>query len=106
MDDAVNNAAREVQLDALLKLIASLPHTRPTLQSAAITKRYPVLEIQFDELALGINAEEISRKLQRQLTPVHLGERRIHEGILLVDSSSLRPGEEKSIAKALENALK
>jgi L-seryl-tRNA(Ser) seleniumtransferase len=106
VDDAVNNAAREVQLDALLKLIASLPHTHPTLRSAAITKRYPVLEIQFDESALGINAEEISRRLQRQLTPVHLGERRIHEGILLVDSSSLRPGEEKSIAKALEIALK
>jgi D-glucosaminate-6-phosphate ammonia-lyase len=105
-DDVGDNARREVQLEALLKLIPNLRHTRPTLLSAAMTKRYPILEIQFDEPALGFDAAEISRRLQRQPTPVHLGERRLQEGILLVDASGLRPGDEQTIAKALDAALK
>jgi D-glucosaminate-6-phosphate ammonia-lyase len=105
-DDGADNSQREAQLRRLMELLSDLPYLRPALLSAAETKRYPILAIQFDEDALGFDALEISRRLQRRMpTPVHLGERRISEAILLVDASGLRAGDEKTIADALAAVL-
>ena len=105
-DEDEENSRHESQLEALDRLISKRGHVYPTLLGAAATRRYPMLEIRFDERALGFDAAEISRRLQRQPTPVHLGERRLREGILLVDASGLQPGDEKIIATALDAALK
>jgi D-glucosaminate-6-phosphate ammonia-lyase len=105
-DEDEENSRHESQLEALDGLISKRAHVYPTLLGAAATRRYPMLEIRFDERALGLDAAEISRRLQRQPTPVHLGERRLREGILLVDASGLQPGDEKIIASALDAALK
>lgn len=106
-DDSADNGRREAHLRRLTDLLSSIPNLRPILLTAAETKRYPILEIQFDQQALGFDTLEISRRLQRRKpTPVHLGERRIHERILLVDASGLRDGDEKIIADALAAVLK
>ena len=104
-DEEAEAARHEVQLRRLAELLAGLNHVRTTVLNAAVTKRYPILEIQFDVKALGFDAAEISRRLQRQSPPVHLGERRVHDGILLVDASGLRPDDERIITKALSAAL-
>jgi D-glucosaminate-6-phosphate ammonia-lyase len=104
-DDGAANGKRETQLRRLADLIADIK-CRATVLSAAETKRYPILEIQFDEESLGFGAVEISRRLQRQSIPVHLSERRIYENVLLVDASGLRPDDEQAIASALAAALK
>lgn len=104
-DDAQDNAQYQKQLLALAELVAPLKPVQTTLLRATQTGRYPLLELKFDETLLGIDAREISRRLQRQPTPVHLGERRIHEAILLVDPSGLAPGDEKGIARALAGVL-
>jgi L-seryl-tRNA(Ser) seleniumtransferase len=105
-DEDEDNSRYESQLEALERLISKRGHVYPTLLGAAATRRYPVLEIRFDERALGLDAAEISRRLQRHSTPVHLSERRLREGVLLVDASGLQPGDEKTIAGALEAALR
>lgn len=106
-DDGADNGRRETQLRQLVELLSAIPNLRPTLLSAAETKRYPILEIQFDEKALGFGAMEVSRRLQRRLpTPINLGERRVYENILLVDASGLSAGDEKTIAEALAAVLK
>lgn len=104
-DDGAANGKRETQLRRLADLLADIK-CRATVLSAAETKRYPILEIQFDEESLGFGAVEISRRLQRQSIPVHLSERRIYENVLLVDASGLRPDDEQAIASALAAALK
>lgn len=104
-DDGAANGKRETQLRRLADLLADI-RCRATVLSAAETKRYPILEIQFDEESLGFGAVEISRRLQRQSIPVHLSERRIYENVLLVDASGLRPDDEQAIASALAAALK
>ena len=104
-DDGAANGKRETQLRRLADLLADIK-CRATVLSAAETKRYPILEIQFDEDSLGFGAVEISRRLQRQSIPVHLSERRIYENVLLVDASGLRPDDEQAIASALAAALK
>jgi L-seryl-tRNA(Ser) seleniumtransferase len=104
-DDGAANGKRETQLRRLADLLADIK-CRATVLSAAETKRYPILEIQFDEESLGFDAVEISRRLQRQSIPVHLSERRIYENVLLVDASGLRPDDEQAIASALAAALK
>ena len=94
------------QVEALAALVAGLPNVRSTVLGAAVTKRYPVLELTFDADKLGFDAAEVSRRLQRLALPVHLSERRMHEGVLLVDTASLQAGDEKSIADALKQVIR
>lgn len=105
IDSERDATEREGRLKQLAALVKDLRHVEPVVLSAKVTKRYPILELHFDEAALGLDAAEISRRLQRRTVPVHLGERRLFEGVLLVDSSSLRPGDEQHIAEALRSVL-
>ena len=98
-------AQREAQLQQIAKLVDDLKHVEAVVLGAKVTKRYPILELHFDERALGLDAAEISRRLQRRPLPVHLGERRLFEGILHVDSSGLRQGDDQLIADALRSVL-
>jgi L-seryl-tRNA(Ser) seleniumtransferase len=102
-DDGADNARRQDQLQRLAGQIANLKGVTTRIATAAETKRYPLLELHFDESALKLSVAEISRRLQRQF--VHLGERRLAESILLVDPSGLRSGDENAIARALATAL-
>jgi L-seryl-tRNA(Ser) seleniumtransferase len=100
-DDNADNERREQRLCRLASQLAGLEFVTTRVASTAETKRYPLLELRFDEAALGVTVGEISRRLQRQ--NVHLGERRLAEAILLVDPSGLRDGDEAAIARALKS---
>lgn len=104
-DDEQETAERQARLREIANRIGDLRHVETVVLSAKITKRYPILELHFDERKLGLDVAEISRRLQRRTMPVHLGERRLFEGVLLVDSSSLCPGDEQLIADALRSVL-
>lgn len=102
-DDTVNNAGYEERLSQLAGRLAKLNAVTVRLMTAAESKRYPLLEIRFDEAALGLTAAEVSQRLQR--LHVHLGERRLAEGMLLVDPSGLQKDDYDSIASMLAKVL-
>ncbi len=80
-------------------------HVRTALAQAKGKGSYPALELIFDEAALKATAYQISKRLHQGTPPIHLSERRAHEGVLVVDSSGLRAGDEKLIADALAAIL-
>jgi D-glucosaminate-6-phosphate ammonia-lyase len=105
LDHDAELAGREAQLAALAERLAGAPHVRARLLPARETGRSPLLELAFDEAALGRPASAISRALQQGPTPVHLSERRAGEGILTVDPGGLRPGDELIVAERLRAVL-
>jgi len=98
LDHAAEGARQERLLAAIEERLAGAPHIRPRLLSAAETGRDPLLEVRMDEAALRRSAFDVSLALQRGDPPVHLGERRASEGILLVNPVGLREGEEEIVA--------
>jgi D-glucosaminate-6-phosphate ammonia-lyase len=105
-DTEADLAANLKQIETLAELLGGMKQVAATVVGATVTKRYPVLELKFDESRLQFNVYEVSRRLQRLAVPVHLSERRIQEGILLIDAAGLQPGDEQLIAKALSEVLK
>ncbi len=98
-------AAQEARLAGLAGELASVPHLTTRLRPARETGRNPLLELAFDEAALGRPAAALSRALQQGDPPVHLGERDARRGVLLVDPGGLRPGDERTIAAAIRALL-
>jgi L-seryl-tRNA(Ser) seleniumtransferase len=94
----------------LLKFIADhlsgTKHVSTALAQAKGKGSYPALDLIFDENALKATAYQISKRLHQSSPPVHLSERRAHDGVLVVDSSGLRPGDEEIIVDALAAVLK
>ena len=87
--------AEELELEARLAPVAlalsGLPHVATRLLSAEATGRIPLLEVILDESALGRTAWAVSAALQHGAPPVHLGERRAADGILIVNPAALLP---------------
>jgi len=67
--------------------------------------RFPALEIEIVAAAGPGDALAVGRALRSLDPPVHLGERLVHRGVLLVESVALRPGDEDAIAQALRAVL-
>jgi D-glucosaminate-6-phosphate ammonia-lyase len=67
--------------------------------------RFPTLDLAIDPSGPRGDALAVSRALQRNDPPVHLSERCALDGVLLVDSAALRPGDEDIVARALRAAL-
>jgi len=105
-DIAADVAAKEKQLGAVAAAVAGLRHAKTALVQSRVQGRYPVLEIALDERALKMTAFEASRRLHRHAPPVHLSERRCHDGILVLDPAGLRAGDERIVARALAALLK
>ncbi|MBM3516920.1 MAG: aminotransferase class V-fold PLP-dependent enzyme [Alphaproteobacteria bacterium] len=103
-DSAGETRLQEEQLEALATALKGTPHLKATLLSGAVTGRYPVLELVFDEAALRASAYQISLRLQAGSPPVHLSERRAQEGMLVVDPAGLKPDDAPVIAAALRAA--
>jgi D-glucosaminate-6-phosphate ammonia-lyase len=98
LDHAAEGARQERLLALIEERLAGVPHIRPRLLTAAETGRDPLLEIRLNEAALGRSAFDVNLALQRGDPPVHLGERRASEGILLVNPVGLRESEEEIVA--------
>jgi D-glucosaminate-6-phosphate ammonia-lyase len=92
-------------LESLAGHLAGLPHVATRLRSAMETGRYPWLEVVLDEAGLGRTAAAVSRALQDGDPPVHLGERRAMEGVLIVHPEGLRDGDEAVVAARLAGVL-
>jgi L-seryl-tRNA(Ser) seleniumtransferase len=95
----------EALLGRLTVALATLPHAQTRLRSASETGRYPLLEVVLDQAALGRDAPAVSLALQAGDPPVHLGERRAAEGILVVHPEGLRDGDEAVVAARLRDVL-
>ena len=101
LDHAAEQARQEALLVAIRDALADAPHVRARLLSAAETGRDPLLEVRVDETALGLSAFALSLTLQQDEPPVHLGERRAPEGVLIVNPVGLREGEAEIVATRL-----
>jgi L-seryl-tRNA(Ser) seleniumtransferase len=105
LDHAAERARQMRLLAAIEERIAGIPHLRPRLLSAAETGRDPLLEIRVDEAGLGRSAFEVGLALQQADPPVHLGERRASEGVLIVNPVGLREGEEAIVSSGIRAAI-
>jgi L-seryl-tRNA(Ser) seleniumtransferase len=97
-DDAARNAALADRLERIAATLDGADGLAAALVPATKTGRVPVLEIAIDRARLRIDAIELSRRLQAGDPPVHLGERRAGEDVLIVDPSALREGDDLLLA--------
>jgi L-seryl-tRNA(Ser) seleniumtransferase len=97
-DHAAEGARQERLLALIEERLAGVLHIRTRRLAAEETGRDPLLEIRLNEAALGRSAFDVSLALQRGASPVHLGERRASEGILIVNPVGLREGEEEIVS--------
>ena len=105
LDYAAEQARQEALLVAIRNRLADAPHIRAKLLSAAETGRDPLLEVCVDETTLGVSAFGLSLALQQGEPPVHLGERKAAQGILIVNPVGLREGDAEVIATRLRGVL-
>jgi D-glucosaminate-6-phosphate ammonia-lyase len=105
LDRAADGARQARLLAAIEERLAGVPHIRTKRLSAAETGRDPLLEIRVDEAGFGRSAFEIGLALQQGDPPVHLGERRASEGVLIVNPVGLRDGEETVISSRIRDAI-
>jgi L-seryl-tRNA(Ser) seleniumtransferase len=98
-------AAQEAQLEVIKRGLTGLAYVDARLRPAQETGSTPLLEFSFDEMALGRTAFTLSRALQDGEPPVHLGERNASRGVLTVDASGLRPGDETALVSSLRALL-
>jgi D-glucosaminate-6-phosphate ammonia-lyase len=93
------------RLETIAARLAGLPAVRTRLVGPAVTGRFPRLEVLLDEPVLGRSAIEVGRRLLAGDPPVHLSERQVSEGILVVQPEGLRDGDELVVAARLRAAL-
>lgn len=95
-DDAVRNAALRKRLETIARAIGGKGITA-TLVDPPV--RGPMLELTI-ERSLG-SALEISNRLQDDDLPIHLGEGRVREGVLLLTLTTVKPSDDAIIAARL-----
>ena len=105
LDHSAEQARQETLLATIRERLAGAPHIRVTLRSAAETGRDPLLELCVDEAGLGRSAFALALILQQGDPPLHLGERRAPEGILIINPVGLREGEAAIVAARLRTVL-
>jgi len=105
LDHAAEQTRQEALLAAIRERLAGAPHIQARLLSAAETGRDPLLELRVDETGLGRSAFALALTLQQGDPPLHLGERRAPEGILIINPVGLREGEAAIVAARLRAVL-
>lgn len=98
-DDATDAAALQARLRAIAARLAGLNSVRAELVEGG---RVPVLAVSVDPPA---RAAEAVLGLKAHDPPIHVGERRVAEGTLLVDPQSLLAEDDALLAAALAAAL-
>jgi L-seryl-tRNA(Ser) seleniumtransferase len=104
-DVAAELARHEARLTAIASHLAGLPGVTTRLRPARETGRFPLLDVILDPGVPGRGALAVSEALQAGDPPVHLGERRTAEGILIVHPEGLRDGDEAIVAHRLRAVL-
>ena len=67
---------------------------------------YPLLEIQLDERALGLTAYELAARLKRGKPAVHVGERKVMDGSILIHPANLDQTATTVLIERLQAVLK
>jgi L-seryl-tRNA(Ser) seleniumtransferase len=98
-DDAAEAAALAERLAAIAARLAGLNSARCEMVTGG---RVPVLAIALEPAE---RAAQVVRALHAHAPPIHLAEKRIAEGVLLVDPQSLAPADDALVAAALRAAL-
>ncbi len=106
LDHAAEQARQEGLLAAIRDRLADAAHVRPCVVSAAETGRDPLLELRVDETTLGASAFALSLALQKGEPPVHFGERKAAQGILIINAVGLREEDVEIIASRLRAVLR
>ena len=97
-DDAAETAELEARLAAISAALNGLDGVRAELQRGG---RSPQLALLLDPPE---RAQEAVARLMAHTPPVHVGERRLSEGVLLIDPQSLAPEDDATLATALRAA--
>ena len=97
-DDAAETAELEARLAAISAALNGLDGVRAELQRGG---RSPQLALLLDPPE---RAQEAVARLMAHTPPVHVGERRLSEGVLLIDPQSLAPEDDATLAAALRAA--
>lgn len=97
-DEAAETAALEARLRAIGSRLDGLNSVRATLSHSG---RAPVLVVALEPPSRAASA--VAALLGHD-PPVHVGERRVAEGVLLVDPQSLQPEDDATLAAALRAA--
>jgi len=72
--------------------LANVPDVRTTILGGVDEDRFPVLELAVDEVALGVSAFEITRRLRCGTPSVYVNESRLHQGVLVLHPIGLEDG--------------
>jgi L-seryl-tRNA(Ser) seleniumtransferase len=100
-DDVARNQALADRLERIAAAVNAGDGLSAVLVPAQKTGRVPLLEVAVDRARLKVDAVEFSRRLQVGDPPLHLGERRASEDVLLVDPSTLRAEDDDLLAARL-----
>ena len=92
-------------LEGLSAGLAGAPGLETGLVRPVEPGGFPLLEVRLDEEALGLSASVVIQRLQDGTPPVHVGERRILEGILVVHPVNLDEGTAAEVARRLRSAV-
>ena len=104
-DDAAANARLEERLRRIDARLVGLPGIRTRLLPASETGRVPHLHLVIDPALARTDAMGLSKRLQSADVPVHLSERLVERGILVVDLQVPPPEDDAAIAEAVRRAL-
>jgi L-seryl-tRNA(Ser) seleniumtransferase len=97
-DDAAEAAALAARLAAIAARLAGLNSARCEIVEGG---RVPLLAVTLEPA----RAADVVRALHAHAPPIHVAERRLADGVLLVDPQSLAPADDALVAAALRAAL-
>jgi L-seryl-tRNA(Ser) seleniumtransferase len=98
-DDAAEAAAYQARLRAIARALDGLNSVRTDIVPG---NRAPVLAVTLEPAA---RAADAVMHLRAHDPAIHVGERRVDEGVLLIDPQSLRPEDDAVLAGSLRAAL-
>lgn len=102
-DPMTEAAAMLAELEAVATVLEGAPGVEAVMIDRGAAK--PMLRLAVAPTAAGLDAAELSARLQALPRPVHLSERWVRDGVLLVDPIALQPGEGALIGQALRRVL-
>ena len=85
--------------------LAHVPGIQTCLIGGPEDDSFPALEVRLEEARLGQTAFEVSRRLKTGSPAVHVNERRLHEGVLLVLPHGLDDGSTAAMVERLRAVL-
>ena len=103
--DAERIARWTRQMEALLAGLADIANASASLVHDRRGASVPLVHLALDEVAAGMTALDLVRRLQDGEPSVHANPSRTHEGKVLFSPVALKPGDERAIAERVRAIL-